>query len=165
MAELTQLETKVGEVLGLAQAAQDATKKVKTLAQKQRQTDLVQQLNQIAQEAKETAQRVNQVAGSFKGKKSAITQEAREVKQKATEMMQTYLDEGSDALDGFEFLTMAEASEVGHWAVLDQMSESAGQPEIRQLVDWQLPIQRRHFEATMNGSLQLAAMEDPNETS
>ena len=29
-------------------------------------------------------------------------------------MMSTYLDEDSDALDGFEFLTMAEAGEVGH---------------------------------------------------
>ena len=33
-------------------------------------------------------------------------------------MMSTYLDPDADALDGFEFLTMAEAAEVGHWAVL-----------------------------------------------
>jgi hypothetical protein len=30
-------------------------------------------------------------------------------------MMQTYLGEDSDELDGFEFLIMAEAGEVGHW--------------------------------------------------
>ena len=35
-------------------------------------------------------------------------------------MMKTYLGEDADALDGFEFLTMAEAGEVGHWSVLRQ---------------------------------------------
>ena len=163
MAELTQLESKVGEVLGLAQAAQEATRKVKTLAQKEKQTDLVQQLNQIAQEAKETAQRVTQVAGSFQGKKSAINQEAREVKQKASDMMQTYLDEEADALDGFEFLTMAEAGEIGHWRVLGEMSRKAGHAELQNVVEWVTPIQERHFEQALGGALTLAAEEDPNE--
>ena len=30
-------------------------------------------------------------------------------------MMRTYLGADADGLDGFEFLTMAEAGEVGHW--------------------------------------------------
>lgn len=38
-------------------------------------------------------------------------------------MMSTYLGGDSDGLDGFEFLTMAEAGEVGHWAVLDKLKE------------------------------------------
>jgi hypothetical protein len=33
-------------------------------------------------------------------------------------MMSTYLGDDADALDGFEFLTMAEAGEVGHWSVV-----------------------------------------------
>ena len=163
MAELTQIETKLGEVLGLAQAAQDATRKVKTMAQKEKQTDLVQQLNRIAQEAKETAQRCTQVAGTFKGKKSAITQEARETKQKATQMMETYLDDGADALDGFEFLTMAEAGETGHWKVLGEMSRKAGHQELQQVVEWVTPIQERHFQQALEGARALAAQEDPNE--
>ena len=36
----------------------------------------------------------------------------------AAEMMETYLGEDADGLDGFEFMTMAEAGEVSHWAVL-----------------------------------------------
>ena len=163
MAELTQLESKVGEVLGLAQAAQEATRKVKSLAQKEKQRDLVEQLNQIAQEAKETAQRVTQVAGSFQGKKSAISQDAREVKQKATEMMQTYLDDDADALDGFEFLTMAEAGETGHWRVLGEMSRKAGHMELQDVVEWVTPIQERHFEQALEGARTLAAEEDPND--
>ena len=39
-------------------------------------------------------------------------------------MMTTYLGDDADGLDGFEFLTMAEAGEVGHWAVLGKLNES-----------------------------------------
>ena len=40
-------------------------------------------------------------------------------------MMKTYLERGSDDLDGFEFLTMAEAGEVGHWSVLQELNKQA----------------------------------------
>ena len=40
MAELTHLDEKLAEVLGLAQAAQAATKKVATLARKEKETEL-----------------------------------------------------------------------------------------------------------------------------
>ena len=80
-------------------------------------------------------------------------------------MMKTYLDEASDALDGFEFLTMAEASEVGHWSVLGKMNQKARNAGIKELVAAQLPIQKRHLRDAMAGSLQLAADEDPHETS
>ena len=83
-------------------------------------------LQKMAKEAAETEQRCEQVAGTFEGKKTAILEEAREVKKKATEMMSTYLDEDADALDGFEFLTMAEAAEVGHWSVLADAERAAG---------------------------------------
>ena len=162
MAELTQLEAKVGEVLGLAQAAKESTRKVKQLAQKEKQRDLVQELQQIAEEATETAKRVNQVASSFKGKKSAITEKARETKEKAADMMDTYLDEDADALDGFEFLTMAEAGEVGHWAVLEKLNEDARHEELQEVVKWVLPIQQKHLEKAIEGSVKLAAEEDAN---
>ena len=35
--------------------------------------------------------------------------------------------------------------------------------EVAELVDWALPIQRRHFDEVLSGSLQLAAEEDPQE--
>ena len=76
-------------------------------------------------------------------------------------MMKTYLDDDSDALDGFEFLTMAEAGEVGHWSVLETLNEQAGNAELAELVDWALPIQERHFQDVLNGSLKLAARGRP----
>ena len=164
MADLTNLEEKLAEVTGLALAAEAAGGKITKLTAEQDQ-DLAKTLQQMAKEAAETAERCEQVAGTFEGKKTAILEEAREVKKKASEMMSTYLDSDSDALDGFEFLTMAEAAEVGHWSVLQTMNESAGNEEVRELVSWALPIQQRHFEQVLQGSQKLAAEEDPNETS
>jgi hypothetical protein len=78
-------------------------------------------------------------------------------------MMSTYLGDDADALDGFEFLTMAEAGEVGHWTVVRTMNKRAGLRSLDELVEWQIPIQQRHLEETLKGSVVLAADEDPNE--
>jgi hypothetical protein len=160
MAELTNMETKVAEVIGLAQAAQGATEKVEKLVD---DGELKQRLQRMREEAVETEERTTSVAEGFDGKKTAILEKARETKQEATEMMQTYLGQDADALDGFEFLTMAEAGEVGHWEILGTMNERAGNAELRAVIEWATPIQQRHLEEARSGSLQLAAEEDPNQ--
>lgn len=162
MAELTKLESKLGEVTGLAMAAQAAVDKVKRLAEDEDE-QLLSRLDRMRDEAAQTEERCVELAGSLDGKKTAILEEARTTKGKASEMLSTYLDDSSDVLDGFEFLTMAEAAEVGHWSVLGTMSERAGKPEVSSLVEWALPIQQRHFREVTEGSLKLAAEEDPNE--
>jgi coenzyme F420-reducing hydrogenase alpha subunit len=162
MAELTNLEEKLAEVTGLAMAAEAAGGTITKLTEKQ-DADLAATLQQMAKEAAETAERCTELAGTFEGKKTAILDEAREVKKKASEMMKTYLDADADALDGFEFLTMAEAAEVGHWSVLRMLNEQAGNAELRGLIEWALPIQERHFQNVLEGSVKLAAEEDPNE--
>ena len=162
MAELTKLETKLGEVMGLAMAAQAATKKVLTLA-KDESDSVTSQLERMHDEAVETSRRCEELAGAFDGKKTAILEEASTVKVKGAEMMATYLETDSDALDGFEFLTMAEAGEVGHWGVLKTLNNRAGSTEIRELVDWALPIQEHHYAGVTKTSLALASEEDPNE--
>jgi hypothetical protein len=160
MAELTQLESKIGEVVGLAMAAQGATQKIERLVDDQ---ELKRTLQQMHEEAAETEQRTTQLAGEIDGKKTAILEKARETKQEATEMMETYLGDDADELDGFEFLTMAEAAEVGHWQIVGKMNERARMPGLQELVEWVTPIQQRHFDDTLRGSLKLAAEEDPNE--
>ena len=162
MAELTNLETKLGEVMGLAMAAQAATKKVLTLSSDE-DDSVKSQLERMHEEAAETEQRCEALAGTFDGKKTAILEEASSVKAKGAEMMATYLDAESDALDGFEFLTMAEAGEVGHWGVLKTLNQRARSTEIGELVEWALPIQERHYAGVTQTSLKLAADEDPNE--
>ncbi|HSS80744.1 MAG TPA: hypothetical protein VLK24_06060 [Gaiellaceae bacterium] len=164
MAELTALESKLGEVLGLAMAAQDATAKVGKLVEDEGEhDDLRATLQRMAKEAQETEERTTELASELDGKKTAILEKARETKQEAVEMMSTYLGDDADALDGFEFLTMAEAGEVGHWSVVATMSQRANVDGLKELVEWATPIQQRHFQQTLEGSVELAADEDPNE--
>ena len=160
MPELTVLEEKLAEVIGLAMAAQDATEKIGGLTE---DGELTEKLEQMKEEARETEKRGTDLADGLDGKKTAVLDKARETKGEAREMMSTYLGDDADALDGFEFLTMAEAGEVGHWAVLRKLNEQAGDQRLQELVDWALPIQERHFEDVKAGSLKLAAEEDPAE--
>jgi hypothetical protein len=160
VAELTTLEEKLAEVLGLAQAAQGATEKVQGLVD---DDEIIATLKQMREEAEETERRCTELADGRSGKKTAILDKAQETKGEATDMMSTYLGDESDGLDGFEFLTMAEAGEVGHWAVLGKLNESANESEIDELVEWALPIQERHFENAKEGSLKLAGQKDPYE--
>ena len=162
MANLTKLEIKLAEVLGLAMAAQDSVRQVRGMLGSEHE-GLAKKLKLAGEEAKETAKRSTALASSFKGKKTAILDEAREVKGEATEMREAYLGGEDDPLDGFEFLTMAEAGEVGHWAIVAKLNERAGNSDLRKLTDWALPIQQRHLQDVLDGSLKLAAAEDPNE--
>ncbi|MEX2211116.1 MAG: hypothetical protein WD689_05065 [Gaiellaceae bacterium] len=163
MAELTNLEAKLAEVVGLAMAAQEATRKVASLAREEKATELVTELKRMQAESKEAERRGTQVAAAFDGKKTAVLEKAREVKQKAGEMLESYLDESADALDGFEFLTMAEAGEVGHWEILGTLNRRARDAKVRELVSWGLPIQKRHLRDVRGASLLLAGEEDPDE--
>lgn len=164
MAQITQLESKLAEVLGLAQAAQQATKKVARMAKSEGETELVALLDRMGAEAKETEKRCKAAAEKRDGKKTAINRKARETKTEASEMMETYLSgDDVDALDGFEFLTMAEAGELGHWEIVKTMAAKAKDRNLVRLADWATPIQQGHVEAVRSSSLQLAESEDPNE--
>ena len=162
MAELTKLESKLGEVLGLAMAAQRAVKQVDGMLDED-QGPLSARLVQMGNESRQTEERCTALAGEFDGKKTVILDKAKEVRDEVTEMMDTYLAGEDEALDGFEFLTMAEAGEVGHWSIVGKLNERAGNPSVAELVEWALPIQRRHLDDVLDASLQVAAAEDPDE--
>lgn len=161
MAEITTLEEKLAEVTGLARAAKDLSEKVAGLVEEE-DDGVAAKLRQMSEEAAETHERCNAIIDQRDGKKTAILEKAQETKGEAAEMASTYLGDDADGLDGLEFMTMAEAGEVGHWAVLGKLNEKAGEPEIAELVEWALPIQERHFSDVKEGSLVLAGAEDPN---
>jgi hypothetical protein len=158
MADLSPLEEKLAEVIGLAQAAEQATEKVGGMLDGD---DLGELLGKMNAESKETVERATKVAEEREGKKTAILEKAQETKNEGTAFMDIYLDEESDELDGFEFLIMTEAGEAGHWAILGKLNEKAGEAAIGDLVDWALPTQEAHLTAVRDGSLDLAAAEDP----
>src|SRR5215218_6100315 len=156
MAELTPLDEKLGEVLGLAQAAQDATKKIAKLAD---HDQVKARLEQMREEAAETERRTLALVEGLEGKKTKIQKKGRETKSEATEMMGIYLGDDADELDGFEFLTMAEAGELGHWEIVREMSARVGAGDAQALADWAVEVQRRHVETVRTSSLELAAEE------
>ena len=160
MAELTQLESKLAEVIGLAQASQDTTRKVIKLVD---DDEVASILKKMRDEAKETADRGLALAGTLDGKKTAVQKKARETKAEATEMAQTYLGDDADALDGLEFMIMAEAGELGHVEIVGKMNEQVRNKEIGKLAKWALTDQSRHFEQTRAAALKLAAQEDASE--
>jgi hypothetical protein len=156
MAELTPLDEKLGEVLGLAQAAQDATSKV---AGMEGADELQDQLEQMGKEAAETERRTDELVAGLEGRKTAIRDKAADTKREAKAMMQTYLGGEEEALDGFEFLTMAEAGELGHWEIVKTMADTLQETAVSELAEWAVGVQRRHVEMVREGSLGLAADE------
>src|SRR3954466_9634201 len=156
MADLTPLDEKLGEVLGLAQAAQEATEKV---AGMEGADPFKDRLTEMREEAVETERRTDALVDGLEGRKTAIREKAAATKSEAKEMMQTYLEGEEEALDGFEFLTMAEAGELGHWEIVKRMSDTIGEQDVGELADWAVGIQRKHFDTVRESSLELAVEE------
>jgi hypothetical protein len=159
---LTNLETKLGEVIGLAMAAQGGTDKIAKLVTDR---DLKRQLKTMKSEAAEAEQGGTAVAASIASNNSSIHKYTTYVEKKATKKMTTYLDRSADGKDGYPFLEIAEAAEVGHWTVLEELNKQAKHAGVKQLTKVQIPIQRRHLKEAMAGSVKLAAKEDATATS
>jgi hypothetical protein len=111
------------------------------------------------EQAVETERRTDALVDGLEGKKTAIREKARETKSEAAEMMQTYLGGEEEALDGFEFLSMAEAGELCHWEIVETMSATIDASDVNELATWAVGVQREHVETVRRGSLELAAEE------
>lgn len=159
MAELAPIEEKLAEVLGLARAAQDVTEKVARLARDEGEDEVREMLESMNREAAETEERCAALAEDREGKKTAIEEKARETRQEAGEMMKTYLGDGADTLDGLEFMTMAEAGELGHVEIVGAMAQEAAEPAFASLAEFALAIQQRHFDEVRQAALRLARAE------
>lgn len=81
MADLTPIDEKLGEVLGLAQAAQKATDHV---AGMEGGDAFREQLERMGEEAKETERRTDAHVDTLEGRKTAIRELAREPASSAT---------------------------------------------------------------------------------
>ena len=57
-------------------------------------------------------------------------------------MMKTYLGGKEEALDGFEFLSMAEAGELCHWEMVQKIADTVGERSVAELADWAVPVQQ-----------------------
>src|SRR3954471_228021 len=152
MAELTPLDEKLGEVLGLAQAAQAATATVRRM---EGADAFAGDLDEMRTQAEETEQRTAALVDTLEGRKTAIREKARETKSEATEMMKTYLSGEEEALDGFEFLSMAEAADLCNGEIVARTAETAGEQSASELAGWAVPVQRQHVETVRRSALTL----------
>ena len=116
----------------------------------------------MGDEAAKVEQRCDDAAGTREGMKTAIAEKARETKAEVNGFMKTYLED-AEALDGLEFLSMAEAGELAHWEILATLNETANDKDIAAVVEFALPLQQSHVDAVRKQSLRLAAEEDPSE--
>ena len=156
MAELTPLDEKLGEVLGLAQAAQVATAKVRTLEGADAFGD---ELDRMHEQAAETERRTDELVDAREGRKTAIREKASDTKSEGADMMKIYLAGEEEALDGFEFLSMAEAGELCHWEIVQVIAFTISSDDAKQLADWAVDVQGRHVEGVRKAYLALAAEE------
>ncbi len=156
MADLTPLDEKLAEVLGLAQAAQDTTAQVTGMEDAE---DFREQLEGMGKDAAETERRTDAHVDTLEGRKTAIRDMAKETKAEVGEMREAYLEGEEEALDGFEFLTMSEAGELGHWEIVQTMAKTVGDQSVGELAEWAVGVQRRHFDGVRESALKLAEAE------
>lgn len=156
MAELTPLDEKLAEVLGLAQAAQEATKHVASMEDAE---DYKADLSKMSDEAAETERRTDGYIDTLDGRKTAIREKARETKSEAVDMMKTYLEGEEEALDGFEFLSMAEAGELCHWEIVQTIAVTTKEAKAQALADWAVGVQETHIAGVRKAYLALALEE------
>ena len=155
MAELTPLDEKLGEVLGLAQAAQAATETVGAMEGAEAFAD---DLERMRTQAAETERRTDELVDGLEGRKTAIREKACETKCEATEMMKTYLGGEEEALDGFEFLSMAEAGELCHWEIVERWP-AIGAGDVKRSPNGRSPSSASTSRRCASASLALAVEE------
>ena len=97
----------------------------------------------------------------FEGKNTAIIEEARKVRPTTEMSRPTWRARTSRSTDSSSSRWPRPGGRpLGHPA---KLNERAGNADLRELTDWAVPIQQRHLQEVLDGSLKLAAAEDPNE--
>src|ERR1700759_4275684 len=69
--------------------------------------------------------------------------------------------EDAEALDGLEFLSMAEAGELAHWEILAKLNETAPDADLDEIVKFVLPVHQGHVDAVREQSCASRAKKTP----
>jgi rubrerythrin len=155
------LEQKIGEALGLEMAAQKAVQELDSKGLLD-EAGMKAKLDKMRKEAskhqtklEELAQKLSQSQGL---NSESIQKSAEETKQKASQMMNTYLGEDPDSSEAIEFLCLAEGGEVTHYEVLSTMAaKKVKNKQFSSAVNSILREERRHLQLCTRLAKQLAA--------
>jgi ferritin-like metal-binding protein YciE len=149
MTEKEKLEEQIGEVLGLEVAAQKAVEELsaKGLLDKRGLKGKLQGMKKEAGDHQKRIEKAMQSVTESEGlDEQSIRQNAEETSQKASQMMQTYLGEDTDTLDALEFLCLAEAGEVTHYEVLDELAKKVKDKKFASEVKSILREEKQHLQ-------------------
>jgi hypothetical protein len=154
--ELTLLHEKLSEAWALALAGVTVTER---LRQRLADPGLASELARMQREARETHARCHGVASALGVElEDELRAKAQRTRDKAADMLLTWLKPGTDDLAAWTFLVMAEAAEVAAWRVVVRLAEDAEDERFLGLATWALPIQERHLETALEGCTRLAEL-------
>jgi len=155
---LTVLQQKLAEVHGLAMSATVVTHKVE-----ERIDDpvLVRELETMRDDAEETRARCLLVEKILPEELfEELRAHANSTHETGADLVGAWFKAGTDPLRAWTFLAMGEAGEVSMWSALAVLAADAEEPNVAELVEWALPIQRRHLATALSGVVTVAAAAD-----
>ena len=155
---LTVLQQKLAEVHGLAMSATVVTHKVEARLEDE---GLIRELRAMREDAEETRARCLLVEKILPEEIfEEVRAHANSTHETGADLVGAWFKAGTDPLRAWTFLAMGEAAEVSMWSALAALAADAEEPNVAELVEWALPIQRRHLAVALDGSVALAAQAD-----
>ena len=120
MTDKETLQETIGECLGLERAAQRAVDELdsKGLLKPEAKKRIMGMQKDANGHEEKLQKLVENVTESEELDSQSIEDHAKEIVEKTSEIMKTYLGEDPDELDAMEFLCIAEGGEVAHYEVL-----------------------------------------------
>jgi hypothetical protein len=155
---LTVLQQKLAEVHGLAMGATVVTHKVEELTE---DPVLRRELERMRADAEETRARCVLVARILpEDLFDEVRAHAISTHETSADLVGAWFKAGTDPLRAWTYLAMGEAAEVAMWSALAALAGNAEEPNVAELVEWGLPIQRRHLAVALDGVVAVAAAVD-----
>ena len=114
-------------------------------------------LASIRADAREVQARCAEIAASWgEDVRWDVLARAATVNRKAGEQLHAWVKAGTDSVQAYEFMAMAEAGELAATRALDVLN-GGGDPLVEELVRWAVPAQERHLRAAFDGCARRAA--------
>ena len=142
------IEQKIGEALGLEMAAQKAVQELSSkglLSEYEMDVKLDRMREEAGNHQRKLEQLVQKLSNSLDSSK--IQEAAQETKQKASQIMKTYLGQDPDSSEAIEFLCLAEGGEVTHYEVLSALAtKKVKNKQVSNTVNSILREEKRHLQ-------------------
>lgn len=148
MADQEMIQEKIGEALGLENAAQKAVAELDSRGLLK--PEHMKKLSKMREEAGKQEQRMEELVEELSDSdgldSSEIESTAEETAEKASKMMETYLGEDPDTQEALEFLCLAEGGEVTHYEVLSSIAKDVKNKKFGTIVRAILKEEQRHLD-------------------